>query len=232
MEKQIATPDPVPVRPPDPAIRPKAILLVAFVVAWAGSCIRPPYPSELVLQHIPTVVAIIGLVFADHRWRFSLGSFAQVLAFLGLHLLGARYLYSNVPYDDWTGAIFGAEISTQFGWERNHYDRLVHLAYGLLLVGPCREGLVRGAGVRGVWSHALAVSLILATSAGYELLEGLVAVVLDPAEAEAYNGQQGDMWDAQKDMALALLGAVVSTALVVALEATRSKRPLGPSQSP
>src|SRR3569832_164127 len=153
MEKQFATPEPSPARSSDPAIRPKAILLVAFVVAWAGSCIRPPYPSELVLQHIPTVVAVVGLVFADHRWRFSLASFAQVLAFLGLHLLGARYLYSNVPYDDWTGAIFGAEISTRFGWERNHYDRLVHLAYGLLLVGPCREGLVRGAGVRCAWSH-------------------------------------------------------------------------------
>jgi putative membrane protein len=217
MENTSLQSNPVPARPPDPLVRAKGILLVLFVVAWAVSCIRPPYPSELILQHIPTVLAVVGLVLADHRWRFSLATFASLVAFLSLHLLGARYLYSNVPYDGWATALTGQEISARFGWERNHYDRLVHVAYGLLLVGPFRESLVRGAGVRGGWSHVLAIACVLATSAGYELLEGLVAVTLSPEEAEAYNGQQGDLWDAQKDMALALAGSIVGTALAMAL---------------
>lgn len=213
MEKDLAATEPRPARSADPAVRSKGVLLVLFVIAWAVSCIHPPYPSELVLQHVPTVIAVVALVLADHHSPFSLATFAQILAFLALHLLGARWLYSNVPYDDWSTAVWGTDVSSWFGWERNHYDRLVHLAYGLLLVGPCREVLVRAAGVRGAWSWGLAIMLVLATSAGYELLEGLIAVTLSPEAAEGYNGQQGDMWDAQKDMALALGGALIGAAL-------------------
>lgn len=116
-----------------------------------------------------------------------------------LHVLGARYLYSYVPYDDWSYWLWGKTVSGYFGFTRNHYDRLVHFAYGLLLVYPASEVLSRHCHVSlrvGGW---LAVQFILATSALYEIGEWALAISVAPDWAEHYNGQQGDRWDAQKD---------------------------------
>jgi putative membrane protein len=95
-----------------------------------------------------------------------------------------------------------------FGWRRNHFDRLVHFAYGLCLTMILRLKPLRS------------LEIVLATSALYELFEWGVAVTLAPGMAEAYNGQQGDIWDPHKDMTLALLGAIVA---VVATRHSRSR---------
>jgi putative membrane protein len=201
----------------------KRWLLGLFCVTWAISCLDPPYPQELVLQHIPTVLAIGALIAVEHRQPLSLTSYAAMVAFLCLHLLGARYLYSNVPYDDWGRAWFGLDPSASLGWRRNHYDRLVHFCYGLLLVGVIRDFLQVFLALSRIPSHVVAVETILASSAVYELVEWFVALTLAPAAAEAYNGQQGDMWDAQKDMALALAGALVGTLIAMCYEHRESR---------
>jgi putative membrane protein len=185
----------------------KPWLLGGFVALWIASCIDPPWPHELILQHIPTVIAIALLITLDRYQPLSLASFTAVLAFLSLHLLGARYLYSNVPYREWFDALVGG-TSSSIHWQRNHYDRLVHFCYGLMLVLVVREVLDKSLALPRGWGVPMAIGAILASSALYELLEWLVAVALSPDQAEAYNGQQGDMWDAQKDMALALAGAI------------------------
>jgi putative membrane protein len=184
--------------------------LAAFLLFWAVTCLDPPYPRELVLQHVPTVAALVALAVGSRRVPLSRSSVRLVLVFLSLHALGARYLYSYVPYDDWSAAMFGRSISSLCGFTRNHYDRLVHVAYGLLLFFPAREVIVRRLQLRGFWADVLAVQFILATGALYELIEWCVALTFAPDWAEHYNGQQGDHWDAQKDMALAGLGAVVA----------------------
>lgn len=193
---------------------------LCFALFWTATCLDPPYPRELVLQHVPTVIALAMLCWCRRQWALSRGSARLVLVFLALHALGARYLYSYVPYDDWATALAGRPISSLFGFTRNQYDRLVHFAYGLLLCFPFYEVIERRLGVRGVWRGVLAVQAILATSAVYEMMEWCVAIALAPDWAEHYNGQQGDAWDAQKDMALAAAGALV--AMMIMATAHRS----------
>ncbi len=187
--------------------------LLLFVLVWALSCIGASYPKELVLQHVPTALVVAGIFIARRRGWLSPSSVALVLLFMTLHVIGARYLYSYVPYDDWSYWLWGRSVSSCFGFTRNHYDRLVHFAYGLLLVYPACEFSRRQWKVTGRTGGWLALQFILASSALYEVGEWALAITLAPEWAEHYNGQQGDMWDAQKDMALAAVGAVVGLAI-------------------
>jgi len=186
-----------------------------FMVFFAGSCIAPPYLQFLLMQHVPTVLAALLLAYISNRVIISRSSFSSIVAFLCLHTLGARYLYSYTPYDVWSESILGININEIFGFQRNHYDRLVHFSYGLLLVVPVQEFERRYLRLSMVISAVLAIEFIIATSACYELLEWLVAVIFTPAWAEQFLGQQGDIFDAQKDTALATLGAIVSIGVKV-----------------
>jgi putative membrane protein len=127
-----------------------------------------------------------------------------------LHLIGARWIYSFVPYDEWAATLTGRSLSERFGWQRNHYDRLVHLCFGVLGVPPAVELLQQFGNMRPRGAALMGVASVLALGGIYEVLEWQVAVIFSPAHAEAYNGQQGDLWDAQKDMALQGLGAIVA----------------------
>jgi putative membrane protein len=111
-----------------------------------------------------------------------------------------------------------------FGLARNHFDRAVHFAFGLLLAGPAREVVTRSASARGVGADAVAVGALLALSALYEILEWAVAVTVRPDLARLYLAAQGDPWDTQKDMALAVAGATLALAAAAALRAYAPKR--------
>ena len=129
---------------------------------------------------------------------------------MGLHVLGTRYIYSFVPYDQWSLHVFGATISKTFDLNRNHYDRAVHFFYGLLIAPVAREITVRLTQVSSPWSYLAAVQFILASSMLFELAEWGGAIHLAPEFADSYLGQQGDPWDAHKDMALVAVGSVLS----------------------
>lgn len=189
----------------------KALLALAAMMMLA-SCIGAPYPEQMYLQHIPTVLALSALWFGTKRFPLSNAAFACLVAFLLLHILGARYIYSYVPYDRWARALFGADLTSTFGFRRNHFDRLVHFAFGLLWVLPVREVCERWFGVPRRFARYTAFEFVLAFSLLYELFEWGLTMVLSPQDAAAYNGQQGDMWDAHKDMSLALLGALLGSA--------------------
>ena len=188
--------------------------LVAFVMLWAISCIAVPYPEYFVMQHVPTVVAVVGLVIAERKQLIDRLGFAMIVGFLMLHLLGARYLYSFVPYDDWTQHLFGVRVTDYFEFRRNHYDRLVHFCFGLLFVYPLWRFFERRLGVMGWWPAVLAVCMVLAAGAVYEICEWLTAMTFAPDWADAYNGQQGDVWDAERDMAIAALGSLIAVACI------------------
>lgn len=201
----------------------RSALLALLASALLASSWRAPFPQQMALQHLPTVAAIVLLATLGHRAPLGRTSFALLVAFLLLHVLGARYIYSYVPYDDWGRTLLGFSLSERFGFRRNHYDRLVHFAFGLLGAGPIREVLARRFGLRGRLGAYFSIELILAASALYELFEWGLTTVLSPADAGAYNGEQGDRWDAHKDMALAFLGSLVGTA-ASALAGRRSRR--------
>lgn len=195
------------------------LLLVAAVTA--ASWIRAPYPDEMLLQHIPTVLVLLGWPLLARRFPLSDAAATCLVAFLLLHVLGARYLYSNVPYDVWARALFGGDLSSWLGGRRNHYDRLVHFAFGLLWLRPLREIGVRYLRLSPRYAGFAAVEFVLAWSALYEVFEWGLTMVLSPEDADSYNGQQGDMWDAQKDMALAFLGAVVALGILALSRSAR-----------
>ena len=188
------------------------LLVVSFVDA--------PYLGDQTLQHAPTVVALIALAWAVRCKR--LGRFAVLLAcaFLWLHILGARYVYSVVPYDEWIEQATGWSIDRAFGFRRNHYDRLVHAMFGFLCVLFLHDVLRNS--IERRLRLALAVMFVGSLSALYEVFEWGLALTASPERALRYNGQQGDLWDAQKDMALALLGAFV--AIPFALRSSREGR--------
>ncbi len=175
--------------------------------------IDQPYPEIALLQHIPTMLLIVASPWLLRRWPMSTASVACIVAFMALHTLGGRYAYSNVPYDEWARALTGTGLSDAFGWSRNHYDRFVHFAFGALSVIPVAEIARRwgGLGARGAALTVLA--WVLAISCLYEIFEWLLTVVAAGETADRYNGQQGDIWDAQKDMALATLGAILVMAM-------------------
>ena len=190
------------------------VLLLLFLLFFVVSCVNPPYRQFLLMQHVPTVLAAMLLAYLSNKFIIGRWSFSSIILFLCLHTLGARYLYSYVPYDVWTDKLLGVRLSEIFGFQRNHYDRVVHFSYGLLLAVPVQEFERRYLRLSKVLTALLAVEFIIATSAIYELLEWLVAVVFTPEWADKFLGQQGDIFDAQKDTALATAGAVVSISLV------------------
>ncbi|WP_428684145.1 DUF2238 domain-containing protein [Sphingopyxis sp.] len=171
--------------------------------------IAQPYPEVALLQHIPTLAFLIAAPWILRRWPLSTAALACIVAFLALHTLGGRYAYSNVPYDDWLQALTGTTLSELFGWTRNHYDRLVHFAFGALSVVPVAEVARRWGGMGPRGAAVAVLGWVLAISCLYEIFEWLLTIVAAGETADRYNGQQGDIWDAQKDMAFATLGAIL-----------------------
>ena len=117
---------------------------------------------------------------------------------------------SLVPYDDFFDRFFGFSLNELMGWERNHFDRAIHLLYGLLLTYPVKELYTRIADARGFWGYFFPLELVMASSMVYELVEWGAAVVFGGELGMAFLGTQGDIWDAHKDMALATLGAFIA----------------------
>ena len=200
-----------------PRRRYPLVLAALFGVFWVAMAIAPFDRSTWLLESALSVAAVAALIALYSRLPFSRVSYTLIFVFLCLHTLGAHYTYSEVPYDAWFAALTGRTLSSLVGWDRNHYDRLVHLAYGLLLTYPVREVFLRVADVRGFWGYYLPLDVAMASSMLYELIEWGAAELFGGELGVAYLGSQGDPWDAQKDMALATAGAGVAMLVTAAL---------------
>jgi putative membrane protein len=185
------------------------ILVLGSIASGAGAA----YPRNTWLQVGPVVLAAIALPYLLRRWPVSRASLTCAILFLLIHLMAAHWTYSDVPYDRWLNFV-GIDIRSLLGTNRNMFDRLVHFSFGLLAIVPIMEFEQRYAGVNRRLAFRLALLFVLASSALYEIFEWLIAVTMSPDAAEAYNGQQGDAFDSQKDMAIAAVGAM-SALLVI-----------------
>jgi len=200
-------------------------LAALFALIWAALAIHPHDRADWALENA-LVLAFGAALFATRRWFvFSRVSYTLIFLYLCLHAIGAHYTYSLVPYDDWWRALTGRGLNAALGWERNNFDRVVHFCYGLLLAYPIREIFLRVVEVRGFWGYFLPMDVTLSTSALYELIEWGAAAVFGGDLGAAYLGTQGDIWDAQKDMALAAAGAVIAMVLT-ALVNRKARRDL------
>lgn len=206
--------------PSDLAVRAAGL---AYLVLWLVLAIHPHDRAAWVLENM-LVVGLIGVLWGIRKlFRFSNASLLLMLVFLALHTVGSHYTYSEVPYDQWWFAWTGHSLNSLFGWERNHYDRLVHFSYGLLLAYPIREFFLRIVEVRGFWAYFLPLDFTLSTSALYELIEWAAAMIFGGDLGMQYLGTQGDIWDAHKDMALAGLGALLAMLATLALNASQRR---------
>jgi putative membrane protein len=189
-------------------------LAALFAFAWVGLAISPRSRQDWALENALTIACVVALALSRNQLPLSRISYTALFIFLSLHSIGAHYTYSEVPYDVWIQTLTGRSISYVFGLQRNYYDRFVHFSYGVLLVYPIRDILMAKADVRGIWSYYLPIAIASSTSLDYEVIEWGVASVFGGDLGVAYLGTQGDVWDAQKDMALAVLGAILSMSLL------------------
>lgn len=183
-----------------------AFLLLLFIAVWTWAAISPLFPHDWLLENYLVFIFVPLILLSGRYFRLSNLSYTLLTAFMLMHVVGSHYTYAEVP--------FGYTLQHWFGAARNLYDRLVHFSFGLLLAYPLREMFMRVAKVRGVWAYWFPFELVVAFSGAYEIIEWLVASRVDPAAGLAFLGAQGDVWDAQKDMALATVGAAISLVVV------------------
>ncbi len=184
-------------------------LLLWYGLLWIWLAIDPVNRRDWLLENLLALALMILLTLTYRRFQLSGLSYCLLTFFMTLHAVGAHYTYAEVPFGFW--------LKDVLALSRNPFDRIVHFAFGALLVYPVREWLMRLAGVRGVWSYYMPVSTILAQSGLFEVIEAIVAVLVSPELGNAYLGTQGDEWDAQKDMASALAGAVLAMGITIVL---------------
>lgn len=156
------------------------------------------------VEALPVIIGVGVLLAVYRKFRLTTLVYVLILIHAVILLVGAHYTYARVPLFNW--------IRDAFELSRNHYDRVGHVAQGFVPAMIAREVLLRKSPLkRGGWLFAIVVSFCLAISALYELFEWLVAVA-SRDDAVSFLATQGDVWDTQKDMALCLVGAIVSLA--------------------
>ena len=190
-------------------------LTLWLVCLWIVTAIEPFDRRDWLLENLLVFLYGALLVATYRRFAFSNLSYFLFTVFMSLHLVGAHYTYAETPFGFW--------LQDALELSRNHYDRIVHFAFGLLLGYPFRELLVRAVGVHPAWSYLMVMVTVLGFSGFYEALEGIVAVIVSPELGAAYLGTQGDEWDAQKDTALAFAGSVIAMAITWTLVRNRRR---------
>lgn len=189
-------------------------LLGFFLLYWLFWAYRPLMFHDWMLENVLVVLYVTALLVTRRWFPLSNVSYTLIFLHLCLHTIGAHYTYEQVPYDEWFRTLTGSGLNELLGFERNHYDRLVHFMFGFLLAYPIREVFLRVASVKGFWGYYLPVDVTMAFSMLFELFEWAAATLFAGDLGQAYLGTQGDVWDAHKDMGLATLGAVLSMCVI------------------
>ena len=177
--------------------------VICLLTVWA-----PPAGRTSWVLEVGPGLALVAVLMAIYR-RLPLSHFVYVCVFLHIQILiyGGYYTYALTPLGNWA--------KEAFGLARNHYDRVGHVALGVFPCFLAREVLLRCTPLkRGGWLFFLICSIVLAFAAFWELLEWWTALLAAPDVGVAFLGSQGDVWDAQWDMLLALLGAMVALPLL------------------
>lgn len=177
------------------------ILFFSYLLIWAFLAYAPWYPDDWLLENILVFISLPIILWAGHRVKFSNPSGWMLFIFFVFHAIGAHYTYSEMPWF--------SPITEWFGFERNHYDRLIHFLFGFLLFLPIYELVVS---FRLSKKNAMAVTFLFLISASgvYEVIEWGATQVTHPDLGVAFLGIQGDVWDAQKDMALGYAGTLLA----------------------
>ena len=183
----------------------KTWLTIFFVVLiWSG--INPKDYFTWILEVMPALIALLLLIVTKRRFKFTSLAYTLILVHCIILMIGGRYTYAEVPLFNW--------LKDVFNLERNNYDKVGHFAQGFIPAIVAREILIRENVVKNKnWLLIFVICICLSITALYELIEWWVAEIIGES-AEAFLGTQGYMWDTQSDMGFALLGALLSLALL------------------
>jgi len=185
----------------------QSALLAGYLIFWGAMGLAPLDAQNWVLSSILPLSFVGVLVFGRRSMPLSVTSYALIAGFLALHTVGAHYTYAQVPVGQW--------IQGLLGLERNHFDRVTHFAFGLLLTYPLLEAFHRLTGARRALLLYLTFMTQLGLAGAWEIIESVVAQLARPDLGAAFLGAQGDPWDAQHDMLAATCGTVIALLLTV-----------------
>lgn len=180
--------------------------ILIFSGIWISTFIGTTDMANWFLENLLVILFLGFLVFSYRRHQFSDLTYLLIFIYLCLHVYGSKYTYAENPLGYW--------LQDQLNWSRNHYDRIVHFSFGFLLAYPMRESFLKWLKYPRWVAWLLPIEITLSISALYELIEWAVADLFLPAQGAAYLGTQGDVWDAQKDVFLAFIGAILATTIV------------------
>ncbi|MFB1004271.1 MAG: DUF2238 domain-containing protein [Bacteroidia bacterium] len=186
------------------------LFIAVFGVIWADSFIGNTDTANWVLENVLTFAFILTLIVTYRKYQFSTLTYLLVCIYLCLHVYGSKYTYAENPFGFW--------LQDYLDLGRNHYDRIVHFSFGFLLAYPMREMFLKAFNFKMWVAWLLPIEITLSISAFYELIEWAVADIFFKAQGDAYLGTQGDIWDAQKDIFLAFVGAILATTIVSAIK--------------
>lgn len=182
------------------------LFLSSFLVLLTSTLLGTNDLNNWLLENTLTVLFFLFLIVSYKKYQFSDLAYLLITVYLCLHVYGAKYTYAENPFGYW--------LKDYMGWERNHYDRIVHFSFGFLLAYPMRELFLKWVKYPTMVAWVLPIEITLSVSGFYELIEWAVADIFFPSQGDAYLGTQGDIWDAQKDIFLAFLGAILATTIV------------------
>ncbi|WP_255594304.1 DUF2238 domain-containing protein [Pontibacter sp. HSC-14F20] len=190
-----------------------------FLVFLAYTGITTPDLLNWLIENSLTLSVVILLAAFYNIFRLTDPSYTLIFLFMMLHVYGSYYQYADNPFGEW--------MKGPFNFQRNHYDRLVHFGFGLMLTYPLYEIARRGFNLSIFLSSVLTLSLVLSLGALYEIVEWVVADLVYDGDEQgmAYLGMQGDIWDAQKDMVLAFAGACIAIGFAIVFR--RRKQAVG-----
>lgn len=180
--------------------------IIFFLAIWANSFLGNTNTSNWFLENTLVFIFLGFFIYSYKKFKFSDLSYLLICVYLCLHVYGSKYTYAENPFGYW--------LKDTLDLSRNHYDRIVHFSFGFLLAYPMREIFLRWLNFPTWVAWSLPIEITLSVSGFYELIEWAVADVFFKAQGDAYLGTQGDIWDAQKDMFMAFIGAIIATSIV------------------
>jgi len=181
------------------------VLLVLYLVGFSLLAINPHDRADWALENIFPISQLTAVLIFYRYFKFTRISYYMIFFYLFVQSWGGHFTYAEAAPFNW--------VRDHFHLGRNHYDRVAHFMLGFLLSLPIREILMQFVQASRRWLNFLTATIVLAIGAFYELIEWWVAVLATPNLGDKFLGTQGDIWDTQWDMFLALVGAVCTLAL-------------------
>lgn len=187
-------------------------LLALYAIVWITLAIAPLDRHDWLLENVLVLIALPLTILHHRKQPFTHRTYTLLWIFMLLHAIGAHYTYAKVPYNEWTQALTGHRLNDLFDVRRNHFDRLVHFLYGALLFPVFWELFAPHITGSRALRFLLVTAFIVSHAGIYEVIEWAAAAFFGGDLGVAYLGTQGDEWDAQKDMAMAMCGTLITVA--------------------